>query len=227
MCDVGSDVPDMKKKGFNSSCKNWDGYEGVWVTIDSKCGWFLGGDWTVSLLPWFNPELLHYQPTGLGVDSGKITFDISSCFDEQNLARTFQYTAMAGQEQINPSVVFPARDDYKNSPSFNVVIPPAAMLGTNVIPYTILYQPPGDASTVSFNAAKTYSTQFNIAGSKNVVNKSTTSQTSSTNFAMDMAFLIGFTGASGTTETDTTEKDFGTQQGGGPQGTSTTAFSFE
>jgi uncharacterized membrane protein YgcG len=227
MCDVGSDVPDMKKKGFTSSCKNWDGYEGVWVTVDSKCNWFLGGEWTASLLPWFNPEILHYEASGLGVDRDKITFDLSPCFDEENLARTFQYGVLIAQEQVGPSLSFPSRTDSKGSPAFNVVIPPAAMLETNVIPYTILYQPPGDESTVSFTAAKTYSTQFNIAGSKNVVNKSTTSQTSSTNFAMDMAFLIGFTGASGTTETDTTEKDFGTQQGGGPQGTSSTAFSFQ
>jgi len=227
MCDVGSDVPDMKKKGFTSACKNWDGYEGVWVTIDSKCNWYLGGEWTVSLLPWYNPEILHYEASGLGVDSDKITFDLSPCFDEENLARTFEYGVNVAQEQVGLSLPFPSRTDGKTSPAFNVVIPPAAMLETNVIPYTIIYQPPGDASTVSFNAAKTYSTQFNISGTKNVVNKSTTSQTSSTNFAMDMAFLIGFTGASGTTETDTTEKDFGTQQGGGPQGQSSTAFTFE
>jgi S-layer homology domain len=224
MCDVGNDVAELRKKGFTTACKNWDGYEGVWVSVDDKCAPFVSGSWTSHMLPSWNPQILRWNPKGAASD--RIALDMSPCFDKENLARTFQYSVRVEQDEIGPSAAFPARVDTKTSPAFNVVIPPAAMLQTNVIPYTILYQPPGDQSTVSYTATKTYSTQFSIAGSKGIDNKSTTSQTSSVNFAESLAFLLGFGVGATTQDTQTTMKDFGTVQGGGPQGMSSAAFGF-
>lgn len=222
MCDVGNDVPELRKKGF-ASCKNWDGYEGASVPIDDQCAPYLGGSWTAHLLPSWNPRLLRYDPKG--VTSDRIALNLAPCFDEKNLARSFSYEVRVEQDQIPGMAGFPARIDTKNSPAFNVVIPPAAMLQVNVIPYTILYAPPGNQSIVSFSATETYSTQFSIANSKSVDNKSTTSQSSSMSFADSFAFFLGFSGGNVDQSTNTTMKDFGTVQGEGPQGMSSAAFS--
>ena len=233
MCDVGNDTAAQKSSGIGP-CKNWDGYNGTWMGIDEKCNEFnnqsIGGppppaDVAKGLPSWLAWNFMHSG------DTGKITFNVSACFDEQNLARTFEYkiTALAAQVGSNPpkQLPFGGRSTVQASESFNVVVAPAAVLQTHAIPYTILYQPPGDESTVSFSAADTYGTQFSINNSKSVDDKSSTSQSSSVNFAEDMAFVFGFTAGSKSTDTTKTVKDFGTVQGGGPQGMSSAAFSFQ
>jgi hypothetical protein len=222
MCDVGNDVATQLKNGA-SRCKNWDGYHGAWAQATcAKVSW--SGKFTQGAE---YPYLIYLDKTGSSKFASskqeRFTFNTAHCFDGENLARTFYYNVKTAvlQRKWFP---FPGRLASQNSPTFNIVVGPAAFLQTNVIPYSILFQPPGDQSTVSFTAAKTYGTQFSIAQSKGIDNKSSTSQSSSLNFAESFAFILGFGGGSGSQTTQTTLQDFGTVAGNGTQGSSSAAF---
>jgi hypothetical protein len=225
MCDVGNDAAKLKtdgKSGPFTTCKNWDGYDGVWIPIDGKCKQTTLPQ--VFVFQWTSQQTGNYLTAG---SSGKLSADVSACFDDQNLVRTFQYVvelAPATISKVEPKTE-PGRTDTETSPPFNVALAPSAMFQTNAIPYTILYQPPGDMSSVSFSTSDTYMTQFSVSNSKSVDNKTTTSKTSSMNFAESVAFMLGFTGGDTDAETDTTMQDFGTAQGAGLQGSTSAEFS--
>ena len=220
MCEVRKDVHDLPP---GTACKNWDGYQGVWVQVNEKCQPEPPTIKDSLTYPMMQPHILDWIPGK--TNSSRIAIDLSPCFDKNNLVRTFQYYLRVQQIQNGVAAGFPTdRNALITSPSFNVVIPPAALLEASVIPYTILFQPPGDQSKVSFSAQKTYSTQFSIADSTSIDNKSSTTESSSTDFAASLSFFLGISGGSKEQDTQTTMKDFGTVQGSGPQGMSSAAF---
>jgi hypothetical protein len=220
-CAIGNAQSGAINKGDNR-CKNWDGQEGVFVARDGKCAPEMS-------VPGFKGKITEGEGPVLSLwDQDLIKFDLSSCFDPENLVRTFTYgiqpfATQPGTKNTELQLLASGQPASMSS-TFNVVVAPAAVLQVNAIPYTIVYQPPGDQSTVNFTTTKTYSTQFSIAGSNSIDNKSTTTQSSSTNFAADAAFFLGVTLGSGSQDTNTVMKDFGTVQGGGPQGMSSVAF---
>jgi hypothetical protein len=98
------------------------------------------------------------------------------------------------------------------------------MVQINTVPYTIVYQPPGNMSTASFSAMTTYGTQFSLGSSNEVSNSWTTEQSSTTQFSMKEALTFGFSANDSDTWNQATTETWGTTNGITNTGSSNVAF---
>ena len=198
-------------------CTNWDSAPGYWKDVTSA-------------------SVTVHAPTGTQIASqATIPLSTAAVFsagtpETMQLARTLRI--VYGYRESDDDAQFAtrvglARFDQKNGKPFNAIIAPTALYQMKAIPYTILYQPPGDQSTVTFTAATTYGATYSLGTSTENDTSSTSEQNQTTNFSESYAFGLltaGFGDKSGWDQT--TKRGFGATAGTAGVGTGSSAFSF-
>ncbi len=196
MCSLGGTLPSNQVQpnpGQGGSCTNWDGNTGSWVYITPA---------TTTKLSDAGPNLTTY---------GTVPIPISGLFDSQNYARTFRVDLSLNQFDATDNTASGYRiQNYPFSASFNVVHSPAGLIQLNVIPYTILYHPPGNQSTVSFTANNTYGTNLTLGNSNTVSNSTTWDNSSSVSFAETLAYTVGISLGNNGSWDQSSKQTFGT-----------------
>jgi len=195
----------------NGSCKNWDNNSGYWVQADTRVTQTLasaGSGQTTS------------GDLALPIPGG--TFSLAGT--ASNIAGTFRINLFL-QEQDTRSASANCRQATQWSDPFNVIVGPTAMIQLNTVPYTIVYQPPGNQSIASFTANTLYGTQFSLGSSNEIDNTTSTEQSSSTNFSIKevMSGLGADLNQSDTWDQTTTET-FGTTHDSSNNDSSSMAF---
>jgi hypothetical protein len=192
-----------------NNCTNWDNSQGSWTRIGSVANLTLAS-----------------------IGSGKTTEgDISlpvpgGLFGETSFANTFRMAVTLRQQDPQTNIAS-CRSATQTSQPFTVVISPAAMFQINAVPYTILYQPPGNMSTASFQASNTYGTQLSLGNSNSIVNETMFEEQKSTNFSMKMSFFLGANLTSSDTWDEKTTETFGNTYNGNTSGSSSITFSLQ
>jgi hypothetical protein len=194
------------------NCTDWANNTGWWlpVLICASASQPCTASATVSL-----------TSSGAGKDTvGDLAVPLGSQFNSTTLAHTFKLTAKIVQGSTVNVPGFGALDRQASidSPPFNLVITPTAMVQTSVIPYTLVYAPPGNQSTVSFTASSQYSSQYSVEDDQETDNQYSVEQSSNTAFSLKAAafFLTGSVDV--TTGWDkTVSQNFGQVSGAGAQ----------
>ena len=193
-----------------SQCRNWDGNMGTWVDATP----------TVRL------RLDRGQPD-VSV-SGDLALETNGLFDQANLVRTLR-VEMWLEENDTIRSIGSDRVDSKFGTPFTAVVAPTAFIQVKVIPYTIVYQPPGNASTAYYQTNNTYSTSFKMGNSTEQNNSSSTQLTASTKASIKLTIplsgsSVGFGADLGESWDNTTKIGFGTAEGTTSTATNTIAF---
>ena len=179
--------------GQGGSCTNWDGNTGSWVYITPA---------TTTKLSDAGPNMTTY---------GTLQLPISGLFDSQNYARTLRVAPALNQFDATDNAASGYRiQNYPYSAPFNVVHSPAGLIQLNVIPYTILYHPPGNQSTVSFTASNSYGTSLTLGNTNTVSNSSTWDNSSSVSFAETIAYTLGISLGNNGSWDQSSKQTFGT-----------------
>ena len=108
------------------------------------------------------------------------------------MPRTFRIYSFVTETDTNTAVLGDQRSDNTLSAPFTAVVSPEALMQLNVLPYTILYQPPGDMSTVSYAVGSNYGTTFTLGNSNTKTETSTTEESSSLKFSEALSFFAGY-----------------------------------
>jgi hypothetical protein len=198
------------------SCKNWDGHQGSWVEAPV----FAPG-WSASFV---------LPSSGAGkTTQADLVLPVLNVFSPADLAATFRIQGQLWQwDTSDQEVAITCRNASATSAPFDVVVAPAAAVQLDTLPYTILYQPPGDMSTASFTATTTYGTQFSLASSNEVDNSWGTEQSSSTQFSLNETFFgVGLNLSDSDTWDQTTMETFGTTNSNTNNGSSSAAFGLQ
>jgi hypothetical protein len=201
------------------NCNNWDGNTGWWMPA-SICG-SASQPCTTSVT-----ESLFTLGPGK-TTNGDLAIPLSSMFptDLSLLARTLKLTAWIKQLTTLPAQAFPDRSN-NISAVFNVVLTPAAMVQTTVIPYTLIYAPPGDQSTVSFTASSQYGSQYSVENDQEIDNQYSVEKDSNTAFSLKAsAFFLTGSLDTNSGEVDTTTQGFGQVDSTSGQQSNSLAFS--
>ena len=154
-----------------------------------------------------------------GVATGDIALPTTGLFDDQDYARTFRFYVLISEVDTNTAKLGSQRSDVRLSAPFTAVVSPEALVQLNVLPYTILYQPPGDMSTVSYAVGSNYGTAFTVGNTKTNTNTSTSEESSSVKFSEAFSFFLGYSLG------DTGTFDHSDTQGYGVTGNTTTTVS--
>jgi hypothetical protein len=160
-------------------CTNWDGNPGYWVDAGS----------VDNQLP------IEQHSTVIangGTAIGDIALPTTGLFDQQNYARTFRVYAFVTETDTHTALLGDQRSDNTLSAPFTAVVSPEALVQLNVLPYTILYQPPGDLSTVSYAVGSNYGTTFTLGNSNTKTETGTTEESSSLKFSEAVSFFAGY-----------------------------------
>jgi hypothetical protein len=113
---------------------------------------------------------------------GEIALPTTGLFDPTHLVATLRITAWATQKDTqNGSISMTAST---SSDPFTVVILPAAMVQLSAVPYTILYQPPGDESTAKQSYETTYGTSLTLGRNNEASNTTAVENSESTKFSL-------------------------------------------
>lgn len=161
-------------------CTNWDGNTGYWVDAGS----------VDNQLPIEQHSTLIANG---GTAIGDIALATTGLFDQQNYARTFRVYAFVTETDTHTAALGDQRTDCCTlSARFTAVVSPEALVQLNVLPYTILYQPPGDLSTVSYAVGSNYGTTFTLGNSNAKTETGTTEESSSLKFSEALSFLYGY-----------------------------------
>jgi hypothetical protein len=193
-------------------CTNWDGNTGMWLDVGPKQTTTLNGEVCVGMF------------CEIKSISGAITLQTAGEFDPANLARTFRIELSLQQLDSSAPAATNYRADTKTSNPFNAVVIPTALIQLSVLPYTILYQPPGDQSTVSFSTAATYGTNFSLGTSTDISNKRTDEQSGSTKFSLKEGYTAVFSGGVTSNWDTSTSESFGTTDTSSSGGNSSLGF---
>lgn len=169
-CDIS-----QRPQSAASACKNWDGNAGVWVNAGAAVG-----------------ARLDSRHPNAG-ESGDLAVGTGMLFDQANLVRTLRLVLDLQQNDTHHSTG--DRVDSKSTAPFIAVIAPSAFIQVKVVPFTIVYQPPGNASTASYQTLATYSTAFKLGSSSEQSNSSTAQQTLSSKASIKLTLPLG-TGSS-------------------------------
>ena len=155
-------------------CTNWDRNTGYWVDAGSVDGLPIEQHST----------LIANGSTAIG----DIALPTTGLFDQQNYARTFRVYAFVTETDTHTALLGDQRSDDTLSAPFAAVVSPEALVQLNVLPYTILYQPPGDMSTVSYAVGSNYGTTFTLGNSNTKTETGTTEESSSLKFSEALLF---------------------------------------
>ena len=185
MCSL-TGVPAFGISDTGQPCTNWDNNTGTWVNLP--------------------PTQVTLSSSGPGqVTYGDVAVDTSAAFDQQNYARVFRLVIGGSLIDTNNGVADTDRGMGQTSSAFTVVITPEAWMQLDVVPYTIMYRPPGDQSTVKFTTGAAYATNFSLSDSTQNTNTNTTTTSDPFNFkevvgiftagdsgSLDQSVLSGF-----------------------------------
>jgi hypothetical protein len=193
-----------------SQCKNWEGTLGTWVDATPSVTLRLDRD---------KPDVSV---------SGDLALKTDGLFDQANLVRTLR-VAMTLQENDSIRTIGSNRVDSKYGSAFTAVVAPSAFIQVKVIPFTIVYQPPGNASTANYQTTNTYSTSFKLGNSTEQNNSSSSQQTESTKASIKLTIPIdgssvGFGYDMGESWDTTTKIGFGTAESSTDTAANTMAF---
>src|SRR5579864_3373520 len=192
MCSLNG-KPSFATSDTGQPCTNHDQNTGTWVTLPEQ-------------------HLTLSSPGSGQTARGDITVSLGPAFDQSNFARTFRLQ-LSLQQLDTHTGEGNSRQASKFSSPFTVVVTPAALVELNVVPHTILYQPPGDQSTASFTANTTYGTNFSLGNSTGTSNSSSNSQKSSVKTDASLSYFFGFSLGQTQNWDTTTKESFGTTQG--------------
>ncbi len=186
-CDVSVSSP-----GSADACNNWDGHDGTWAYVPN-------GRVTESLS----------TPGSGRMVFGDLALPTGGLFSEQNLAYMFRIEAGVQQTDSNNASAESCRSDAMTSAPFDAIVIPSALVQLSVVPYTILYQPPGDQSTVTFATKTGFGTNFTLGNSSEKSNSYTTESSGSQNFSLSVSYGLGFNVNSTQNWDTTTKQSFG------------------
>jgi hypothetical protein len=188
-----------KKPSADQACTDWDGNIGVWKVIPSA----------------YQKQTLDWSG-GVNTTNGMLTVALGTkIFDEKNLVHKlmFYFTVMEGDSPSGDTANL-SREAYSFQ-QLTVVRAPTARLQLKVLPYTILYQPPGDESRTTVTMMEQFTTNFSLNNENDQSSKSTTAD----NDEIKAGMTLGYEGEGakvgasvGTTQTwdNSTEYGFGT-----------------
>ncbi len=166
-----------------TDCTNWDGHRGRWKPVG---------------------DVVRGRVDSLGSDrtsDGDLSLPTDKLFDEQNLVRTLRIDMHLEQHDSQSSLAAASRTDSQYSRPFDLVIAPAALLQVKLVPFTIVYQPPGNASTASYQTTTSFNISYKLGNSKTQSNVSRVQQSQSTQASIGAgvtsAMLISTFGGSG------------------------------
>jgi hypothetical protein len=192
MCSLTAS-PSTTASTDGGPCTNWDSNVGYWVDTGS----------IDNLLPIEQHSTLVANG---GVTIGDIALPTTGLFDQQNYARTFRIYSFVTETDTNTAVLGDQRSDNTLSAPFTAVVSPEALIQLNVLPYTILYQPPGDMSTVSYAVSSNYGTTYTLGNSQTQTETTSTQESSSLKFSEALSFFAGYS-LSSTSSFDQTDTE--------------------
>jgi hypothetical protein len=204
-CDISQRPPSAA-----SACKNWDGNAGTWVNAGPSVG-----------------ARLDSRHPNAG-ESGDLAVKTGALFDQANLVRTLRLVLDLQQNDTHHSTG--DRVDTKTSSPFIAVIAPSAFIQVKVVPFTIIYQPPGNASTASYQTLATYSTSFKLGSSNEQSNSTTSQQTLSSKASVKLTLPLAMGSSAafgmdlGETWDSSTKAGFATSEGSTDATTATLAL---
>ena len=183
-CDVN------QQPSPDNACQNWDGNQGAWTSLPSVTGTLAtpGSDRTAF---------------------GDLAVPTSGLFSDQQLANTFRLVGTVQQTDSQDQRAQASRFDSKTSTPFNAAVIPSALVQLSAVPYTIIYQPPGNESTVSFATKAGYGTDLTLSNSKEQTNSYRYESSSSTQFSLSAAIGLGYNLNDASSLDHTTEQEFG------------------
>ncbi len=201
---VGLQVCEVQTGQTGEACKNWDGNQGTWKNAMS---------------PNATAVVTTSQPGATATQT--MTLSTTGIFLNPNdVVKTVRYETVLAQGDTTLGATQPGGNGVVvnsnmrrvggASAPFAIVITPQAMMQINAIPYTIIYQPPGNQSTVTFQTLTTYGANFALGGSKEVDNTYSTDSSGSLAFAVkEMIYAVGFNGGTTDNWDTTTTQTFG------------------
>ena len=198
-------------------CVNWDTTPGYWKDVTSASA-------TVHAPPGTQTAALSTIP--IPTSSLFTGSDPASLQLAQTLRIVYDYRESDDDQQFATRVGL-ARFDEKKGKPFTAIIEPTALYQMKALPYTILYQPPGDQSTVAFTLQNTYGTTYTLGTSTENDTNNTSEQNETTNFSESYTFGV-FTGGFGFKGgwDQTTKQGFGATNGTTGVGSNTLTFSY-
>jgi hypothetical protein len=177
----------------DGSCHNWDGIDhGTWTDVPNS---------EVS-------ETLSDPGSGR-TTFGDLAVPTGGLFSDQDLAYTFRVEATVAQTDSQNAAAEAYRVDSADSAPFNAVVIPSALVQLSVVPYTIIYQPPGDQSTVSYTTKAAFGTSYTLGNSNQQSNSFTSSSTESSQLSLSAGFGFGFNLNSAQNFDQSTKQTFG------------------
>ncbi len=205
MCSING-LPSFAIADTHQACSNYDGNNGTWVDMP--------------------PQTVNLHTSGSGQTTfGDIALQIGSAFDDADTVRTFRLVLSLQQTDTHTGEALNYRTATTTSKQFNVVVSPAALIQLSVVPHTIVYQPVGNQSTVTFQASTNYGTNFSLGNSSEMSNTSSDTQKTSENFNFSLSFFLGVTNTQKGTYDTTTKESFGTTNTSTNGGSSGLSFS--
>jgi hypothetical protein len=203
-CDIS-----RRPESDASGCANWDGNVGTWTSA---------GDVITARLDSRRPGVS---------EMGDLALPTSLLFDEAHLVRTLRIQFHLEENDTHHSTI--DRVDSKDSAPFTAVLTPTALIQVKAMPFTIIYQPPGDASTASYQTNASYSTAYKLGTSSDQSATNTAEQAKSSRASIKLtAPLFGSSASAGgnwgESWDETTKAGFGTSDSSTDTATATLAF---
>ena len=194
MCTLKSgDVPSgaTSTDPKNTECKNWDGNKGTWQLVSgaTKGRAVTGADANKA------------NGLDLSVKTGNI-------FDADHLVRTLLF-AITADQCADGMACDGATVQERTAFSYltmTAVRAPTARVQLDVIPYGIVYQPPGNESTATVTLNDQYNTNFTLTDSSGTTNKTTSDLAGQ----ISATLSLEVTGGGGQNWDDSTTNGFGT-----------------
>jgi hypothetical protein len=201
------------------ACKNWDGNKGYWEQISGAAA-------AKALL-----SAGKGQTTG-----GDLSITTSKIFDTNNLVRRLLFMVWA--TQCNADLSAPDHGCSQLSSErmatayviSDVVRSPTARVQLKVLPYGIVYQPPGDQSTSTVTMSDLYNTTLTLTNSSGTTNNGTADDSGQISASISLGYKSGdsgdsATGGGGQNWDNSTESSFGTTTTDVKTKQATTSFS--
>lgn len=171
MCDATA-LP----TGQNGNCSDSSGNPGLWVEATSAPG-----------------KLTLNSPGNSNTGFGDLSVQVAqNVFDQLHLVRTFRFLATLSLTDTNNAMANNTWADATYSNPFNVIASPALMLQIKVVPYQLVYAPPGDESTGTFTTKQTILTNFTVGTSTDVSTKVTTQESYSAKLSATVGYNVSF-----------------------------------
>jgi hypothetical protein len=200
------------------SCTNWDSNSGYWIDVIQQKA--LLND------PGLGPE---GQPETVW---GDIALPAGPAFNPAtyDFAHTFRI-ALRLDEIDTVRGTMASRSDTAMVSPFTAILLPAAMMQLKLLPFTIIFAPPGNQSSVSFQTTAAYNTNYSFSNSTEQSNSSAQDLSGSTEYSAKLSGGTGGAGGSGseggsstasTTSSfdNTTKQAYGTLSGSSSMGSS-------